>query len=260
LIWTEKVRYRSPQNVISEIKQINKFFKTQHFRFEDDSFTLNKKFINNFCDSLIQEKIGIQWWCETRANLVTEDLVKKMKHAGCDEITIGAESGDEETLKKIKKGITIEQIKNSSKILKKNHMIFSAFFLIGFPWETKTEIDKTILLMKELDPQQAFFSVATPYPGTELYDICKFEGLLPEKIDWSTFFHQSPDMYLNKNLERDECNRIIKETELLFEEHNKKKLRGLLISDPIYIAKRIIKGGHYRPKALWALAQRYILR
>lgn len=260
LVWTHKVRYRSPWNVISEIKQIKNLFKTRQFRFEDDSFTLDKKFIENICDSLIQEKIDIQWWCETRANLVTDNLIKKMKQAGCEEITIGVESGDEETLKKIKKGITIEQIKNASTILNKNKILFSAFFLIGFPWETKTHIDKTISVMKELDPYQAFFSAATPYPGTELYDICKSEGLIPEKIDWSTFFHQSPDMYLSKNLKRDECDRIIKETELLFEKHNNKKRRELLISDPLNTAKKIMKRGYFKPKALWALYQRYILK
>lgn len=64
--------------------------------------------------------------------------------------------------------------------------------MIGFPWETKREIDKTISLMKELDPYRAAFSVATPYPGTELYDICKSEELIPEKMDWNTFFSSKP--------------------------------------------------------------------
>lgn len=259
-VWTKKVRYRSPQNVADEIKEIKKTFKTNQFRFEDDSFTLNKKLVEGVCDLLIKEKLNIKWTTETRADLVTDDLIKKMKSAGCEDITIGVESGDEATLKRIKKGITIEQIRNANRILKENKMGFSAFFIIGFPWETKREIDKTVSLMKELDPRVAGFSVATPYPGTELYEIYKSEGLIPEKIDWSRFFHQSPDMYLTKNLTKEETSKIIEEVEKIFDEHNDKKWRERLLSNPMYVIKRAIKGKYYNPRDLWTLFHRYILK
>jgi radical SAM superfamily enzyme YgiQ (UPF0313 family) len=195
-VWTKRVRYRSPENVVNEIREIKKLFKTNQFRFEDDSFTLNKNLVEGVCDFLIKEKLNIKWTTETRVDLVTDDLIKKMKSAGCEDITMGVESGNEETLKRIKKGITIEQIRNANRALRMNKMRVSAFFIIGFPWETKREVNETVLLMKELDPCMAVFSVATPYPGTELYDICVSEGLIPEKMDWCTFFHQSPNMYL----------------------------------------------------------------
>lgn len=259
LVWTKRVRYRSPQNVVEEIKQIKDIFKTHRFRFEDDSFTLNKKFVENVCNLLLQQKIDIQWITETRANLVEDRLIETMKQAGCDEILIGVESGDVEILKKIKKGVTIEQMRNAKKILKENKMKFSAFFMIGFPWETKKEIDNTVSLMKELDPHQAIFSAATPYPGTELYEICRTEGIIPEKTDWSVFFHQSPDMFLCKNLKIKEYQKIMKETEMLFEKHNNKKQRNLFISHPSYIIIRFIKNKYYTPKVLWPLFKRYIL-
>lgn len=259
-VWTKRVRYRSPENVVNEIKEIKRAFKTNQFRFEDDSFTSNKKIVEGVCDLLIKEKLNIKWTTETRVDLVTDVLIKKMKSAGCDDITMGVESGDKETLKRIKKGITIEQIRNANRILKENKMKFSAFFIIGFPWETKKEVDKTVLLMKELDPRMAVFSVATPYPGTELYDICVSEGLLLEKIDWSTFFHQSPDMYLTKNLTKEETSKIIEEVEKIFEEHNSKKWRKILLSDPLYVIRRVIKGKYYNPRDLWTLFRRYICK
>ena len=169
--------------MVDEVKEIKRTFHTNQFRFEDDSFTLNKKFVESVCDLLVKEKLGIRWTTETRADLVTDELIKQMKSAGCEEITIGVESGDEETLKRIKKGITVEQIRNANRILKENKIRFSAFFIIGFPWETKKEVDKTVSMMKELDPHIAGFSVATPYPGTELYDICVSQGLIPEKVN-----------------------------------------------------------------------------
>ena len=260
-IWTKRVRYRSPENVVNEIKQIKKNFKTHHFCFEDDSFTLNKEFVKAVCELLINEKLDIKWSAETRADLVSDDLIRMMKSAGCEAITIGVESGDEETLKKIKKGITIEQIKLSKKILKENRIrFFGAFFMVGFPWEGEKEINKTILLMKELDPYTAFFSIATPYAGTELYDICRAEGLLPENVDWSRFFHQSLDVGFTKNLTREEFQKIIQKAEKIFEEHNLRKKRQLLLSDLPYLLKTLIKGKYYNPRDLWVLFRRYIWR
>lgn len=259
-IWTKKVRYRTPENIVDEIKKVKRDFKTNQFRFEDDCFTVKNKFVDDVCNLLIKEKLHIKWTTETRANLVTDELIKKMKSAGCEDITIGVESGDEDTLKKMKKGITLEQVRNANRILKENKMKFSAFFMIGFPWETKKEINRTISLMEELDPRMAIFSVATPYPGTELYEICKSEGLIPKYTDWSTFFHQSPDMYLTKNMTKEESSKLIAETEKLFEEHNNKKWRAILLSDPLYIIRRLISGKYYNPQDLWALFQRYIIK
>jgi len=258
-IWSRRVRYRSPENLINEIKQIKKNFKTHLFSFEDDSFTLNKEFVKTVCDLLTKEKLGIKWRAETRADLVSDDLIKTMKSAGCEEITIGVESGDEEILKKIKKGITIEQIKRAQKLLKENGVKFiNAFFMVGFPWEGEKEIKKTISLMKELDPDTAHFSIATPYPGTELYDICNSEGLLPKNLDWSRFFHQSRDMCFTSNLTIEEFQETIQEAENLFQEHNLRKKRSLLWSDPSYIFETVIKGKYYNPRDLWMLFRRYI--
>ncbi|MCJ7504915.1 B12-binding domain-containing radical SAM protein, partial [Candidatus Bathyarchaeota archaeon] len=183
-VWGRKVRFRSPGNVIQEIKEVRNAFKTRRFSFEDDTFALDRKRVDDICDLFIKEDLGVKWVVETRANLIKDGLVKKMKHAGCEEITIGVESGDEQTLKRIKKGITVEQVRNANKILKDNKMKLSAFFLIGFPWETRKEIDKTVSLMKEIDPRTAIISVVTPYPGTELYEVCVSEGLMPKNLDW----------------------------------------------------------------------------
>jgi anaerobic magnesium-protoporphyrin IX monomethyl ester cyclase len=183
---------------------------------------------------------------------VNDDLMKKMKSAGCEELYIGAESGDEETLRLMKKGVTIDQILSANKILNTNKIRCSAFFMVGFPWETKKEIEKTVSFMKQLNPRSAILSVATPYPGTELYDICMSEGLLSNNIDWSTFFHQSPDMYLTKKMTRSEAIELIKDVERIFEAHNNRKMKELIRKDPLWIARRIIKG-KYSPQDLWTL-------
>jgi radical SAM superfamily enzyme YgiQ (UPF0313 family) len=256
-LWTRKIRYRSPTNVIDEIKNIKKVFKTDQFKFDDDSFTFNTKFVEDFCAILMSERLKIKWSMDTRANLVSNGLMKKMKSAGCEEIYMGIESGDERTLKLIKKGVTLEQIWNAKRVLDENRVRFTAFFMIGFPWETKKEIDKTVSLMRDLDPYNAVFSVVTPYPGTELYDTCLSEGLLGEKPDWSTFFHQSPDMYLTRNLSRDEICKVIAEVQRIFDKHNSEKMRQFMRSNPLWVLRRIIKYKYYyHPRDLWKLFRR----
>jgi len=256
LLWTRKVRYRSPENVVNEIKHTQETFGTYLFRFADDSFNLNKKFVEDFCNLLIEEKVDIAWKCGVRAELIYDDLIKKMKSAGCKMVLMGIESGNNDTLKKIKKGITIEQVKNADKVLKANKMRSVHYFML-FPWETKEEIDNTISVIKELYADTTVISVAVPFPGTELYDMCKSEGRLPREIDWATFFPQSPDMLsLNKNFTTEEFLQLIKEVERVVGGYNKKKRRKSLLSDSAYFIKVAMRA-KYKPRDLWALFRSY---
>ena len=102
--------------------------------------------------------------------------------------------------------------------------------MVGFPWETEKEINDTVSLIEELDPQYAVFSVATPYPKTELYQICRKEGLLREEPDWSTYFHQSPEMFLTNRLSRCQAKKVIEDVERKVVRHNKKKHRLKLLN------------------------------
>lgn len=258
-IWKTRVRYRSPRNVVDEIKQIKKDFRTHHFSFEDDSFTINEKFVKSLCNLIIQEKLKIGWRVETRVDLVADDLIRVMKSAGCEEIAIGVESGDEGTLRKIKKGITLDQVRKANAILKKNKIAFiDTFFMVGFPWETEKEIQNTISFMKELNPRRALFSIATPYVGTELYQICDNMGLIPQDRDWRKLFHQSPDLYFNPNFTKEEFKELIKKVEIIFNEHNLWSMRKLLLLHPIYVLKRIISGKYYHMNQLIGLFKQYI--
>ncbi|MFC1915612.1 B12-binding domain-containing radical SAM protein [Chloroflexota bacterium] len=256
-MWTRKVRYRSVPNVISEIKEIRKRYRVSHFTFEDDTFILNKKYTEDVCNMIMAEGLNITWQCQTRADIITDELLRTMKKAGCSSVDIGIESGDEATLRKIKKGVTLEQIRQAKKILKKNKMIFNALFMIGFPWETRTEIERTIALMKEIKPDYAGYSITTPYPGTELYDLCRADGVLPENIDWSAFFHQSPDMFLARNIPKEEALQIIDETEIIFENYNKRQRRKRLLTSPWYVLKRIVRD-RYSPWELWSLLRHLV--
>ena len=247
-VWSRVVRYRSPENVVDEIEYVKKTYGSTHFVFEDDSFTMDINFVKRVCDLLITRKVDIEWSCETRANLITDAMIKHMKAAGCTGIVIGVESGSPRVLKAIKKGITVEHIKNAAKIIKNNGILFSAFFMIGFPDETEDDINETIALMKDIGPFTAVLSIFTPYPDTEAYQECLKYGLIPKSIDWSKFYHQSPEMHFNRRISKERFREIVKHTERIFDEHNISQRRSLLLRHPFYTLKRIIKNRYYHPK------------
>jgi radical SAM superfamily enzyme YgiQ (UPF0313 family) len=249
-MWYKRVRYRSPENIIAEIKHVQNKYRTNWFIFEDDTFTLKKSFVEAICDGILSEHLDIEWLCETRADMLSHELVRKMKKAGCKAVSIGVESGDEYTLRRIKKGITLKDIRKAKRILKENEIELRAFFMIGFPWETRAGIYKTVALMKELDPAIAVLSIVTPYPGTELYALCEAEKLLPTKIDWDTFFHQSAKMFLTNKFTRAEVTEIIREASEEFIKHNRRKALGYFITHPFYMFKRFMHERYYIPERL----------
>ncbi|MFH1063133.1 MAG: radical SAM protein [Candidatus Omnitrophota bacterium] len=248
-IWSKKVRYRSPENVVDEIEKINHAYDPAYFHFEDDGFSLNSSYVKQICGLLVSRKIKINWGCETRVDLVTDDLLQIMRKSGCAKILLGVESGNELTLEKIKKQITLEQTRQAMKLCKKHRMETAVFFIIGFPWEGELEIKQTVDFMQELDPQFAVYSIATPYPGTELFEIYKQQGLIPKNINWSTFFHQSPEMFLSSKLPKDRLKDIIVNTERIFLNHNRKKQR-LKLLNPFKLFLELKE--HYKsPRELW---------
>ncbi len=252
-VWGKKVRYRSVDNVIQEMKQVKKQFGTKHFFFVDDTFSLKKERAMEICDKMLEEDLNVEWHCQTRVDCITEELVMKMKKAGCNCILIGVETGDPESMKKIKKAISLEKVREASKIFKKCGMPFNTYFMIGFPWETIDQINNTLSFMKEIDPTDASYAVVTPQPGTELYDIVRGDGLLPDEkdVDWSTFHHQSMDMFKTKRFSDEEKKRIIAHAEAVFDEQKHRKLRHEMKRNPIKVIKRVIDGGYYkRPVAL----------
>lgn len=155
----------------------------------------------------------------TRVDIISKSLLEKMKEAGCTKINLGVESGSEETLVKIKKGITKEKIENAFKIAKEVGMYTGAYLMIGFPWETEKHISDTIDFIDKIKPNTAMLSVATPYPSTELYEMSK--SILPTKINWEEFYQHSPNVNLTK-IDKEKFFKMVHEIEADIIEYNRK--------------------------------------
>jgi len=173
-----KYRVRSVENVVDELEYIaNDLPEIKEIFIEDDTFTINKKRIKEVCGEIKRRKLDITWSCNARPNLDYETM-KVMKEAGCRLLDVGYESGSDEILRNIKKGITTEEMKRFAKDAKKAGLMVLGDFVFGFPGETKESAEKTIRFAKEIKPDIVQFAVATPIPGTEFYDYVKENGFL----------------------------------------------------------------------------------
>lgn len=161
-------RARSPKNIVDEMEEcLNMGIK--NIFVHDDTFTLDRERAISICDEILKRKLNVHLIIRTRADLVDNGLLGKLRSAGCEKVHYGIESGNERILKILKKGITKEQVENAVKNTKENNMEVLGDFMIGSPGEKEKEILETIDFAIRLDLDYAFFSITTPYPATQLY-------------------------------------------------------------------------------------------
>jgi len=180
------VRKRSARNIVDEIKILQKNYGIKEVAFYDDTFTLFKDVVNEFCDIVEREKIDITWSCFTRVDHVNEILLKRMKVAGCHLILFGVESADEQILLNINKLISLDQVQDVVKMARKIGIETRVSFMFGNQGETEKTIEKTIDFAIKLDPDEAQFNIATAYPGTELYAWAKQKGYI-KSFNWDDY-------------------------------------------------------------------------
>src|ERR1043166_7715746 len=174
-----KYRVRSPQNVADEMAYMKKIFpQVREFFFDDDTFTANLPRALEIAKKL--GPLGVDWSCNSRANL-DYDTIKSFKDNGLRLFLVGYESGNDETLTRIKNGVTTDEMRKFTKACHQAGVVIHGTFILGLPVETKETIEQTINFAKELDVFSLQVSLAAPYPGTELYDMAKMNGWFTKK-------------------------------------------------------------------------------
>jgi hopanoid biosynthesis associated radical SAM protein HpnJ len=174
-----KYRVRSPQNVADEMFYMKKLFpQVREFFFDDDTFTANLPRAREIAKKL--GSLGTPWSCNSRANL-DYDTIKSFKDNGLRLFLVGYESGNDETLTRIKKGVTTQEMRKFTKACHDAGVVIHGTFILGLPVETKETIEQTINFAKDLDVFSLQVSLAAPYPGTELYDMAKQNGWFTKK-------------------------------------------------------------------------------
>lgn len=170
----QRMRTRSPQNVYEEIKWITENIpEMRELSFDDDTFSANRQHAQEIARLI--KPLGISWTINARANTDYETL-KIMRECGLRHVVVGFESGNAQILKNIKKGVTKEQALKFAKDCKMLGLSVHGAFIMGLPGETKETIQETIRFAKEMDLNSIQASLASPYPGTEFYTMCKEQG------------------------------------------------------------------------------------
>ena len=177
-----KYRCQSPEKVINHMKFLIEKYRVNYFLIQDDLFMANLKNFTEFCEKLIKEELNVQWQVPGRVNLITEELLLLMKKAGCIWCGFGFESGSQYMLDRMKKGTTVEQAKRAALLVKKHFgRTGGGSFVLGLPGESLRTIQDTIDFCKQLDFDPEVVFLATPYPGTELWDIASQKNMIRDK-------------------------------------------------------------------------------
>ncbi len=174
-----KYRMRSPQNVVDELEFLHETYGIKKFTFCDDAFTVDQERIEVLCNEILKRGLKIEWNCGSRVDMVTKELLLKMKEAGCVSFWCGLESGTQQVLDAMKKGITPELTQKVLGWVREAGMKPVPNVILGFPGETKESAWSTIKFVEKVAPDAVgFYNVATPFPGTPMYDIVKKNGWL----------------------------------------------------------------------------------
>lgn len=191
-LFGNKFRYRSPDHIIAELSYLINRFHIAEFSILDDNFTTLPARVMRFCSLLKEHDIALPWTLSSgvRADTASEEMFKALKAAGCYRVGFGVESGNDAILKSIKKGISKDKMREAMAMAKKAGMEVYGFFMIGNLHETRATINDTIRFAKELAPDVAQFSVATPFPGSEMYTILKNQGKITT-TNWDDFDYLS---------------------------------------------------------------------
>ena len=202
-----RFRYRSAENVLAELVEIRRRYGVRNIVFRDPLFSANKKRIHDLCEGIVREGLDIEWQCETAIKCLDEELLEAMRKAGCVSISFGVETADPDLGKKYSNS-KIRSPEHAETVISTARRLgirTRAFFMLGFPEETRQQMRTTVDLAVRLDPDSAQFTSVTPYPGTPMWhDVRKGED-----EDYATYDGHKPTG-VNENLTPDDVGLEIK--------------------------------------------------
>ena len=222
-----KVRRRSAENIVAEIRECVEKYNIRNFLFWADIFNLDKQWTIDLCQAIIDSGLKITWSANTRADTADLEMAKIMYKSGCRLVSIGVESGSQYMLEKMGKKITLDDVRKTVKIFKQAKIRIYNYFVIGLPWETEETIEETIKFAIELNSDFISFYTATPLPGSRFYDYAKEHNLFDKDTSFeNAYFYPSVNTH---HLTKDR----------VFELHKSAIKRFYL--RPLYILKMLVR-------------------
>jgi radical SAM superfamily enzyme YgiQ (UPF0313 family) len=168
-LWGNVCRSFSPKRVIGEIQDLQNRFGTRGIYFINDNFTLRKNETLELCNLMVQNKLDLEWVCDTRVDIVNQELLAAMSKAGCKTIWFGVESGSPRILQRIGRNTTIKQIEDAFNLCRKNNIQVACSFMLGLPDETLADMEASLKFAQKLNPDWCQFNIFIAYPDSKLY-------------------------------------------------------------------------------------------
>lgn len=190
--WNKTVRSMSRGLVVDWMEKFITDWGIRDFRFFDDTFTIPRKSAVEFCEEILRRDLKVHWNCYSRVDTIDEELARLMKRAGCYHVKFGIEAGTQESLKRIKKNITLKRAREAIKEVKRCGMETKASFILGIHDETLEQSKETIDFALGLDLDYATFSIMMVFPGSEDYAVWKQAGRIPPDFRWDRPLYTSP--------------------------------------------------------------------
>ncbi|RLF21885.1 MAG: B12-binding domain-containing radical SAM protein [Thermoprotei archaeon] len=191
--WGNTLRLRSPDKVADEVEYLVDKYKINHVVFADDDLTIRRDFLPGLISEFKKRGLDVNFSCGARINHVNKEFLRYLFRSGCFILYFGVESGSDKTLRRINKGFTSDQALRVFRWIKEVKGSAVASFMIGFPWETLSDMKNTIKFALKIDPDYAQFSIVTPYPGTPLFDYAIKENLIVDR-NWEHYTCLKPVM------------------------------------------------------------------
>ncbi|MCG6551971.1 MAG: B12-binding domain-containing radical SAM protein [Candidatus Magnetominusculus sp. LBB02] len=255
-------RYNSPERVISEIIEIKRDYGVQTIFFIEDNLFVNKKRLKAICELMIEKDLNLLWGGNSRVDNIDPEILALAARAGCRQITFGFESGSQRTLNILKKKTTVEQNRLAIDMCNEAGIIPQGTFIVGCPDETLEDVRLTMKFIEDSSIESVGICIATPYPGTQLWDWALEHNLLPETYSWSDFDYLSTPINLSPAIPKAELLRLIEKTNILLAIRQKGRVNVLsalrdIVKEPsrlVTIAKSLIRD----PALIGNLLRRFI--
>ncbi len=181
--WGTRMRFRGAAHMLEEIRWLREHRGLLHVNIRDDTFTVHKRRVIEFCQRLIEARLDVRWSCQSRVNAIDEERLAWMRRAGCDHIQYGIESGSPRLLQWLAKDISVEEIRAAAAATRRVGLGLSIYLISGIPEETPEDLRHTRALIEEIRPHDGIVAPLAVFPGTHLYDQMKREGRMRDD-DW----------------------------------------------------------------------------
>lgn len=184
-------RPQGAMRVVDEMEALEKRGAKEIF-FYDDTFSVSMKRVDAICDEYIKRKLKIKWDIRTRVNVVNEELLKKMKLAGCERIHFGVESGNPRIVRTMNKGVSIKQVEQAFDVCKRIGIKTLAYFMMGNPGETLEDVKDTLRLSQRIKPDFMQMTILSPFPATKYYLDALKDGVIDRDV-WREYARNIDD-------------------------------------------------------------------